>query len=105
MVHEKVATSNSHPDWKRLCQHTGAYVTPIRQKFMMSDEHDIHHDMTVPNHYTAKHKHLGVYIITKIKLVTSQITLIDCCQNCHSQNQLLVQETAKTANIPNILYM
>ena len=66
MVHEKVAISKSHPDWKRLCQHTRAYVTPIRQKLGMSDELDIHHDMALPNRHTPQYKHLGVHIIKKI---------------------------------------
>ena len=25
-------TANNHPDWKRLCQHVGTYVTLIEQK-------------------------------------------------------------------------
>ena len=29
---EAIETSNNCSDWKSLCQHVGAYVTPIRQK-------------------------------------------------------------------------
>lgn len=106
-VHEKVATSNSHPDWKRLCQHARACITLIRQKLMIWDEHDIHHDMALQNRYTPQCKRLWVHIIEKIRSVSSQITLIDCCQTVIRKISFLLclEEAAKRENIPNILYM
>ena len=29
---EAIETANNRSDWKRLCQHVGAYIPPIRQK-------------------------------------------------------------------------